>query len=185
VGRSGSYYETEDLKMHRDWNVGVKVSKPFWGNTASYSFTKEETKKKVGLTDRQGTEVQSGEIGILDAMSVASEVREAEIKRHKSENELIEASRQVNLEVKEAYYNYQEAVIQVKNTLEKVRFQNEAVKTARAQARLNEAMQSQVLEAEIKLTDERSLYVKALSDYNFSLTKLNKAIGIADYFSLQ
>ncbi|UCH12134.1 MAG: TolC family protein [Candidatus Omnitrophota bacterium] len=186
LGRSTSYYETEQEKWNREWNIGIKVSKPLWGgNTASYSFAKEETKKKVGMTDRQSTDVHSGEFAILDAMGVATGVQEAEVKRHKAENELLEARRQVNLEVKEAYYNYQEAIIQVKNSLEKVRFQKEAAKTAKAQAELNEALQSQVLEAEIKLADERSLYIKALSDYNFSLAKLNKAIGIQDYFSMQ
>ena len=75
--------------------------------------------------------------------------------------------------------------IQVKNSLEKVRFQKEAVKTARAQARLNEALQSQEIESEVKLADERSLYIKGLADYNFSLAKINKAIGIKDYFSFE
>ncbi len=185
LGRSTSYYETEEEKWNREWNIGIKVSKPLWGgNTASYSFTREETKKKVGMTDRQSTDVHSGEFAILDAMGVATGIQEAEVKRHKAENELLEARRQVNFEVKEAYYNYQEAIIQVKNSLEKVRFQKEAVKTAKAQAELNEVLQSQLLEAEIKLADERSLYIKALSDYNFSLAKLNKAIGIQDYISI-
>lgn len=184
-GRSGSHYKTEADKMYKDWNIGVKVSKPFWGNTAAYSFTKEETRRKVGQTDRQSTVVNSGEFSILDAMSASSDIKEAAIKRHKSENDLLDARRQVNLEVKEAYYNFQEAVIQVKNALEKVRFEQEAVKTAKLQSQLNEALQSQLLEAEIKLADERSVYIKALSDYNFSIAKLNKAIGIEGYFSLK
>ncbi len=184
-GMSDSHYETEEEDLDKDWNIGIKISKPFWGNTASYSFTKEETKRKVGQTDRTGSEVHSGEFAILDAMGVASDIQEAQIKKHKSENELLETLRQVNLEVKESYYNYQEAVIQVKNSLEKVRFQKEAVKTAEVQAQLNEALQSQLLEAEIKLADERSLYIKALSDYNFSLIRLNKAIGIEGYFGIE
>ncbi|MFH0732179.1 MAG: TolC family protein [Candidatus Omnitrophota bacterium] len=184
-GRSGSHYETEPDKMDKDWNVGVKVSKPFWGNTASYSFTREETKRKVGQTDRQGTIVNSGEFSILDAMDVGSGMQEARIKRHKAQNELLETRRQVNMDVKEAYYNCQEAIIQVKNALEKVRYQKEALKTARMQAQLNEALQSQVIEAEIKLADERSQHIKALSDYSFSLVKLNKAVGIKDYFNME
>ncbi len=86
--------------------------------------------------------------------------------------------------MKESYHNYQKAIIQVKNALEKIRFQKEAVKTTRVQSQLNEALQSQLLEAEIKLADERSLYIKALSDYNFSIVRLNKAIGIEGYFNL-
>lgn len=183
-GRSGSHYETEPEKMDKDWNIGVKVSRPFGGNTASYSFTKEETSRKVGQTDRTGSTAQSGEFAILDGMSVASEIKEARVNRQKAVNDLIEARRQIALEVKEAYYSYQEAIIQVKNSLEKVKFQEEAVKVAGAQAELNEALQSQLLEAMIKLADERAIYIKALSDYNLSLSKLNKAVGLKDYFSI-
>jgi outer membrane protein TolC len=186
-GKSGSHYETEDRELDKDWNIGVKVSKPFWGNTANYSFTKEETSRKVGQTDRTGSTVHAGEFAIYDkdSLSVKTEIKEAKVGRRKAEDDLIESRRQVALEVKEAYYNYQESVLQVKNALEKVRFQEEAVKVAKAQAELNEALQSQLLEALIKRADERALYVKALSDYNLALVKLNKAVGIRDYFSIE
>jgi outer membrane protein TolC len=183
-GRSGSHYETEARDLSQDWNVGLKVSRPFWGNTASYSFTKEETDIKPGQTDRTSSTVHSGEFAIMDALSVASDTKEAKVNRKKAENDLIEARRSTSLEVKEAYYNYQESIIQVKNTLEKVKFQEEAVKVARAQAGLNEALQSQLLEAIVKLADEKSVYIKALSDFNLSIVKLNKAIGIKNYFSI-
>jgi len=183
-GQSGSHYETEERSLDADWNIGVKVSRPFWSNTASYSYSQEETSRKVGQTDRTGSEVNSGEFGILDAMTVASDIKEARLNKAKTENDLIDTRRQVILEAKEAYYTYQEAIIQVKNSLEKVKFQEEAVKTATAQAQLNEALQSQMLEAMVKSMDERSIYTKALSDYNLAIAKLNKAVGIADYFKI-
>ena len=183
-GKSGSHYETEDRTLKNDWNIGIKVSKPFWGNTANYSFSKEETNRKVGQTDRTSATAHAGELAILDSKNIYSEIKEAKINKQKARADLIEARKQIALEVKEAYYGYHESVIQVKNALEKTRFQEEAVKVARSQAGLNEALQSQLLEAIVKLVDEKSVYVKALSDYNLSLVKLNKAIGIADYFSI-
>ncbi|MFC1808423.1 TolC family protein, partial [Candidatus Omnitrophota bacterium] len=120
-----------------------------------------------------------------EVMAGTSQIKEARVNREKAENDLLEARRQISLETKEAYYNYQESIIQVKNTLEKVKFNEEAVKVAKAQSELNEALQSQLLEAMVKLADEKSLYIKALSDYNLSIYKLNKAIGIRDHFSLE
>jgi outer membrane protein TolC len=183
-GRADSYYSTESKNLQPDWNVGVKVSRPFWGNTASYSFTEEKTSRKVGETDRTASKSNTGEFAILDAGNIASEIKEAKVNKQKAENDLIEARRQVALEVKEAYYSYQETIIQVRNSLEKVKFQEEALKVAKAQAELNESLQSQVLEAMIKLADEKAVYTKALSDYNLSLAKLNKAIGIKSYFNI-
>jgi outer membrane protein TolC len=185
-GRADSYYNTESKNLQADWNIGVKVSKPFWFASPSYSFTKEKTSRKVGQTDRTGTTVNAGEIAILDkdAFAVGSEIEEARINKQRAENDLIETRRQSALAVKESYYNYQESIIQVKNSLEKVRFYEEAVKVAKAQAGLNEALQSQLLESLIQLVDEKSVYIKALSDYNLAIIKLNNAIGIRDYFKV-
>lgn len=185
-GRGDSYYDTEPKNLDDNWNVGVKVSKPFWFATPSYSFTKDKTSLKVGDTDRVGSTVNSGEIAILDknSLSIGSEIEEAKVNKQKAENELIETRRQLALEIKEAYYNYQESILQVKNALEKVRFHTEAVKVARAQAGLNEALQSQLLESVIQLADEKSVYIKALSDYSLAIVKINKVIGIKDYFNV-
>jgi len=185
-GIADSYYSTESKDLEPEWSVGIKVSKPFWGHTPSYSFTKEKTSRKLGQTDKTGSTVNAGEIALFDkdVLGVKSEIRESKINRMKAENDLMEARKNIALEVKESYYSYQESIIQVKNSLIKVRFQEEAVKVARAQARLNEALQSQVLESMIQLADEKSVYIKALSDFNLALAKLNKAVGIKDYFSI-
>jgi len=73
-----------------NWNVGVKVSKPFWFATPSYSFTKDKTSMKVGDTDRVGSTVNSGEIAILDksSLSIGSEIEEAKVNKQKAENEI-------------------------------------------------------------------------------------------------
>jgi outer membrane protein TolC len=185
-GRADSYYNTEPKNLTADWNIGVKVSKPFWFASPSYSFTKEKSSRKVGQTDRTGSTVNSGELAILDkdAFAVGSEIEEAKISKQKAENDLVDVRRQTALSVKEAYYNYQESVLQVKNSLEKVRFHEEATKVARIQSGLNEALQSQLLESIIQLADEKSVYIKALSDYNLAIIKLNNAIGIKDYFRI-
>jgi outer membrane protein TolC len=185
-GKADSYYNTEPKNLTQDWNIGVKISKPFWFASPSYSFTKEKTSRKVGQTDRTGSTVNAGELSLLDKHSLAlgSEIEESKIAKQKAENDLIEVRRQAAMAVKESYYNYQESVIQVKNSLEKVRFHEEAVKVARAQAGLNEALQSQLLESVIQLTDEKSVYIKALSDYNLAIIKINNAIGIKDYFRI-
>jgi outer membrane protein TolC len=185
-GRADSYYNTEPKNLTADWNIGVKVSKPFWFASPSYSFTKDKTSSKLGQNDRTGTTVHSGELAMFDkdAFAIGSEIEEAKITKEKAENDLIDIRRQTALAIKEAYYNYQEAVLQVKNSLEKVRFHEEGVKVARMQAELNEALQSQLLESTIQLTDEKSVYVKALSDYNLAIIKLNNAIGVKDYFRI-
>jgi len=185
-GKGDSYYDTEPKNLETNWNVGVKVSKPFWFATPSYSFTKDKTSLQVGQNDRTGSTVNAGELALYDkdALAMASEIEESKVNKQKAENDLIDTRRQTALSVKEAYYNYQEAVIQVKNSLEKVSFYEETVKVAKVQSELNEALQSQLLESLIQLVDEKSVYIKALSDYNLAIIKLNNAVGIRDYFKV-
>ena len=47
---------------------------------------------------------------------------------------------------------------------------------------MNEALPSQVLEAAMKLSEERVSKVQALSSYYEALAKLNKAVGLAGYY---
>ena len=111
-----------------------------------------------------------------------SEKQFALIGKLKAENELIEMEKTINTEVREAYNNYQKAVMQIKNTSEKIAFREEEVKVLQAQAEINEALSSQVLEAMVKLSDEKALYHQAIASYKTALANLNKAIGIIGYF---
>ena len=116
------------------------------------------------------------------AMTTKSEKQSALIGRLKSESELVETEKTINLEVREAYNNYEKAVMQIQNTLDKIKFRQEELKVLRSQAELNEAQLSQVLEAMVKLNDEKALYNQAIASYKTALANLNKAIGIIGYF---
>jgi outer membrane protein TolC len=165
-----------------DWYVGLKASKPWLGNTGSYSFAENKTSPKLGQSTRTEGTSHSLEFGILNNLTGYSEKQSALIGKLKAENELIEMEKTINTEVREAYNNYQKAVMQIKNTSEKIAFREEEVKVLQAQAEINEALSSQVLEAMVKLSDEKALYHQAIASYKTALANLNKAIGIIGYF---
>jgi outer membrane protein TolC len=111
-----------------------------------------------------------------------SEKQSAIINKLKAENDLAEIEKSINQEVREAYNNYQKAVIQIENTRDKIAFRQEELKILKSQADINEALLSQVLEAMVKLNDEKALYHQAIASYKTALANLNKAIGIIGYF---
>jgi len=182
LGESGGAYKTEDLDVNRDWYVGVKVTKPFGKSTGSYTFNDNETSPKLGQTTRTGSITHSTEVGIFDNLASLSEKQSAFIGKLKAENELIEMEKTINLEVREAFNSYEKAIMQLQNTSRKIRFREEEAKVLSAEAALNEALLSQVLESKIKLADEKALYHQAIASYKTALANLNKAIGIVDYF---
>lgn len=182
MGQSGSAYVTEPLNMGSDWFVGVKASKPWLGNTGSYNFTQNKTSPKLGQDSRTQSKSNSFELGLLNNLTGYSEKQSALIGKLKAENELIEIEKSINTEVRETYNNYEKAVLQIQNTQEKIRFRQEELKVLQSQADLNEATLSQVLDAMVKLNDEKALYHQAIASYKTALANLNKAIGLMGYF---
>jgi len=182
LGESGGAFKTEDLEPDEDWYVGLKVSKPFGKNSTSYSFTQNETSPKLGQTTRTSSTSHAFELGIFDSLAGISEKQSAFIGRLKAENEFRELQKNIDMEVRQAHHDYEKALLQIRNTSEKIAFRQEAVKIAEAEAALNEVLLSQVLDAQIKLADEKALFHQAIASYKTAIANLNKAIGIIGYF---
>ena len=65
---------------------------------------------------------------------------------------------------------------------QKIAFREEQVKILKAQASVNEALPSQVLEAVIRLSEEKAARAQVLTNHYVALAKLNKAVGLADHY---
>ncbi|NQV04355.1 MAG: TolC family protein [Candidatus Omnitrophica bacterium] len=176
-GKSGGAYEFESLNMSNDWYLGVKVSKPFGGNTLSTSYTKEETTEKHGQASRTESLSKSAEFAILNNLQSFSEKKSADIALKKATEELRETKKLISKEVKEAYLNYRKGLIQSRTNLAKVGYKEEELKISKARAELNEATLSGLMRAHMELTDEKSYYVEAIGSLYQSLARLNKATG--------
>ncbi len=182
LGESGGAYKTETLNLRKDWFVGLKASKPWLGNTGSYNYTKNQTSPKLGQNTRTEGLSHSVEFAVLNNLTGYSEKQSALINKLKAENELVEIEKTINIEVREAHNNYEKALMQIQNTEDKIGFREEELKVLESQAELNEALLSQVLEAMVKLNDEKALYHQAIASYKTALANLNKAIGLIGYF---
>jgi len=176
-GRSGGAYTGETFNMDNDWYLGFKVSKPLGGNTLSTSYTKDKTSVKHGQSSRTESDSKSVELGLLDGLQRFSEEKSAEIGYRKAKDELEQIRDGVLKEVKEAYLNYKKGLVQIMTNLNKIQYREEELKIAKARAELNEVALSELIQAYMTLTDEKSYYVEALGSLYQSLAKLNKATG--------
>jgi outer membrane protein TolC len=181
-GRSGGAYETEPLTMRADWFLGLKATKTFGANNATYSFNKNKTSPKLGQSSRTSSTSNSVELGILDNYKGRTEVAQAKASLERTKSDFQETKFNIEEEIEDAYTNWEKALLQMKNAASKVDFKETTLKSIESQMAMGEANFSQVLEAKIRLEDEYALYNQALSSYKVSLAKLNKAIGIAHYF---
>lgn len=182
-GGSGGAFKTEPLELRPDYTLALKASKQWGGNTASVTGTRTATSPRLGQTSRSDSDSVQGEIGILNAMAGRSEIEQAHIGWMKAGQDLAETRHTLAQEVHEAFYAYDKAKLTLQHAQQKEQFRTEQVKILRAQAELNEILPSQLLEAELQLSDDQVSQVQAQASYHTALARLNKAIGMTGYYS--
>lgn len=185
LGRSGSAYETEQLKMKSDWFLGLKLSKAFGGNTLNASITKEETVPKLSLSqEKTGSLGATAEFNLLDGLNRLSEKKGATIEYLRAVNELWEIRKTIESEVVTSFNEYQKILYQLDNVLERIQFQKKRVDVTEARWKLNEAGISDVLEAKLALASEKAYFNNLLANYYGALSAITKACGLYKYAEL-
>ena len=114
---------------------------------------------------------------IFDGMLTHGKVVQAKSLYEKSENDLTDQSRQIELEVRTDYSDFIEAK-EVLDSQEKVQEEaDEALREAKARADAGTGTQLDVLDSETALTQARTTQIQALHDYDTARAKLQRAIG--------
>ncbi|MBD3271629.1 MAG: hypothetical protein GF384_03715 [Elusimicrobia bacterium] len=182
LGRSKSYYDTETGEWKNDYSGGIKLSKPFGGNTVGSSYLYDDTSAKLGQTNRTLSKTGSVSLGILDNMKSMSDAKESDIELRASSQKLIEARRTAQIELKESYYNYQKSLIQVDGLEEEVRLNQEELRITKQKRDLNYAQLSEHVDAKLKLAGTRSSLNEAITFYYTALAGINKSIGLPNFY---
>jgi len=183
VGRSASYYVTEDENYQDDWSIVLKVTKSFGPNSMNYNYTNADTSPKLGQSSRTKTSEQMVKVGIFDNFEQNARIKKAQADYQQSLKEFADVKKEVGMEAHQAYFDYGEAALRVRNSIERIKLAQQRLSTSQYQMGLNQIPLSQVIDAKIKLADEKSLYVQALADYKISLYKLDHAVGQWGKFS--
>ena len=181
-GSSASAFETEPLNSGDDYFVGLKATHAWGPHGTTASATKTKTSPKLGQTTVTESTVYSAELGLFDQLQGLTEIQQAEVNLQKAQRDLEEAKDAAFQEVQEAYISYRKARLQLDYAKQKIAFRQEQVKILKTQASLNEILPSQVLEAVMKLTEEKVAQAQALGNYYVALAKLNKAIGLPGHY---
>ncbi len=114
---------------------------------------------------------------IFDGMLTRGKVVEAKAVYQKSQTELANTSRRIELEVRTAYSDFTEAR-EVLESQKKVQEQaEESLRLAKARADAGTGTQLDVLNAETALTEARTTQSLALRDYAVAVARLERAMG--------
>ncbi|KAF0176847.1 MAG: Outer membrane efflux protein [Limisphaerales bacterium] len=115
---------------------------------------------------------------IFDGWLVKGKVAEAAALHRKSQEELDDFSRRIELDVRTSYSNFIEAK-EVLESQKKVQEQaEEALRLANARTEAGTGTQLDVLNAQTALTEARTTQILALRDYSVARARLERAMGV-------
>lgn len=184
-----SFYEvTDHPKYNKEFRFGAEVSWPVMGNTGKYTFDHDKRAPAVSeYLQGAHTEVQSNtfSFSFLDDMAQFTSLKEARINSLEQVVEIEKTEREVIRDVKEAYFNFNKALIQVESAFKRMSYRKRLAEVSKHRLEENEIQTSEYLQAEISYVEELGLVYKALSEYFLAKAKLNRAIGIRDYLPIE
>jgi outer membrane protein len=176
-GKAGAAFAEDDFNMKEAWNVGLKVSRVFFGNTVRGNLSKEETAPDLGQAFVTESRQRSVEVGIFDALPGGSAARQAELQFEKARAELVEAARKAEYEVRESYYNLEKSARQLTAVREDVKFRQKDMEITREKVKLGLSELSQLMSAEVAYTQGLVTEQDALAAYNIALAAMDRVAG--------
>jgi outer membrane protein len=158
----------------REAKAGYKPSVQVFAGygTKSSQFTRDLTEELHGW--EAGAQLQWQ---LFDGFLTQGRIEEAEALHTRAGEELAEAERNVEVDVRAAYSSFIEAR-EVLRSQEKVQESaEESLRLATARAEAGTATQLDVLNAQTALTEARSTQAQALHDYAVARARLERAVG--------
>jgi|GEM_PF-1830075 len=178
-GRAGATFveDESDYELREAWNMGIRASRTFWGNTLRGNYTKENTAPDLGQSFLTKSQQKSLELGILDALPGKANSRQAELQYERAKAELIEASRKAEFEVRETFYNLEKAGRQLDAIREDMIFRRKDLEITQEKVKLGLAELSQLMTAETAYAQTRISEQDALAAYNIALAEMDRVAG--------
>ncbi len=170
-------YKTEPLRSSDTWYVGFKATKPWGASTFNTSTTREDAGPHYGEKTRTEALTVSADFNILDNLTRLSDEKKAEIELRRSLSDLNETTKTITFEIKDAYLNYQKALLQANTAQSETEFRRREVEVLKVRAQVGDAGFSNVMETLVNLSRAQTEYTQALANYFISLANLRKAAG--------
>lgn len=189
-GKTGEALDVNSVNpsLRRDYRLQLELNWNALGNTVGYEYENEENAPSVTQFQQgSGSEVKRHLVraGVLDGLQDLVDAKEAEADRLDQIVELEQKEKEVILDVKQAYFDYQKAKIQVQSSVQRVNYRRRLGTLAQFRLEKNEIQISEFLQAEIDLLQELGTLHQALADYFKAKARMNRAIGIPGYFPIE
>ena len=177
-----------DPKKQKEFRFVLEVNWNAGGNKLGYTVEDDERAPSVSSfqgTEGTATKRRTFNLNLLDGLSDLVAIKEAEVSRLEQVAELENSEKEVIQDVKQAYFDFEKAKIQVNSTLQRTNYRQRLRNLAEHRLENNEIQISEYMQSEIDLLQELTALHKALADYYTAKAKLNHAIGMNNYMPLE
>jgi TonB family protein len=176
-GRYQGAFKTEELQDSDNWQVGIKATKPWGPSTFTSSATTEELQPRFGQTSPTKASTISAEFNLFDNFQRLSDQKEVEISLARSLSDLNETVKTIEFEVRDAYLNYQKALLQASTAQTEAEYRRRQVEVLKVRAQTGDGGFSNIMEALVNLSRAQTNFTQALANYYIFLANLKKATG--------
>ncbi|MFH1458879.1 MAG: TolC family protein [Candidatus Omnitrophota bacterium] len=183
-GRSGESFSQRDLNLATEWSIIGKVRWFLGGNTVESSYKKDKISPyKVTKTDTNvDSQTLNTKFSFWDNLAHFTQKKEAQITRKQALKDLEEQKNKIREETEDSYYSYLKYKTQLSLSINEIGFRRKQLEIANTKRSMNEAAVTEVMDAEMKLAQANASMQEALGGINISITNLNRAIGVVNYF---
>lgn len=180
LGKRAEVFEVQDTNLATEWFLGMNVSHPWGSNTLSSETIVQDRTPAVGQFTSTKFKSHTLRLSLFDRLK--SGKIEASVRLEEAMEELERTKRVVTYEAKQAFYDHQRAVDQVKATGLEAALAEESQKVVRAQVVLDEAKIQDLFDVASRLLQVRTTHLEALATYHTSVAAMNRAVGVEGYY---
>lgn len=189
-GKLGEAFNSQstDPGMRTNWHFMLELTWNAAGNKVNYTYDNDQRAPSVTqFQDQSGSRTirNTLTVGVLDGLDAFVNIKEAEVAKLDQVIELENAEKQVIHDVKQAYFDYQKAIIQVQSTSKRVDYRERLARLAEHRISKNEIEISEYVQAEIDLMHDKAELHRAIKDYLTAKAALNRAVGVREFLPIE
>lgn len=185
TGTPGAFNQDE-YRAHRtpspEWYAGITATLPIWGSTMEYKYVREVWAPTVSSFRGSESGTSYLEFRILDDLKYFSGLQQARASFENAKYDYMKAKQDVAVQVKELYFKYRKAMLQMNVADVQVAHQRMFVNVLEERRKYGEMDIPRLVEEYEKLGEYEFGILQADADYFISISELNKAVGVSDYF---
>ena len=177
-----SFNPMSSRTWEREWYAGIKTSMPFWGNTVEHNYVREFWAPTVSSFRGSESATNYFTVKMLDDVSYFSNLQESRVGFERSKHEYIKAKKDLLVKVKETYFQYRKALLNREVSMAQVKHKKMLVDVLQERQKFGEMELSRIAQEYREMGEYQYGVWQGDADYFISISELNEAIGVPDYF---